>query len=134
MRTAWYVDDDQEMIQAISLMMQLLDFEVRPFLTARSAAKALGDERPDLLILDINMPEVNGIDLLEYIRMREAFNNLPVVMLSSEHTDARVDEAMDKGADAYMMKPVTLEELEDAISTAFHILNHSLGDRDNTSN
>ena len=119
MRTAWYVDDDQEMIQAISLMMQLLDFEVKPFITARSAAKALGDDRPDLLVLDINMPEVNGIDLLEYIRLRECFNHLPVVMLSSEHTDARVDEALDKGADAYMMKPITLDELEDAINIAF---------------
>jgi two-component system chemotaxis response regulator CheY len=119
MRTAWYVDDDQEMIQAISLMMNLLDFEVKPFITARSAAKALEDEQPDLLVLDINMPEVNGIDLLEYIRLREKFNGLPVVMLSSEHTDAKVDEALDKGADAYMMKPVTLDELEDAINTAF---------------
>jgi DNA-binding response OmpR family regulator len=119
MRTAWYVDDDQEMIQAITLMMKLLGFEVRPFFAARTAAKALGDARPDLLILDINMPEVNGIDLLEYIRLREGFNDLPVVMLSSEHTDAKVDEALEKGADAYMMKPVTLDELEDAIRSAF---------------
>jgi two-component system alkaline phosphatase synthesis response regulator PhoP len=119
MRTAWYVDDDQEMIQAISLMMQLLDFEVKPFVAARVAARALENERPELLILDVNMPEVNGIDLLEYIRLRECFNDLPVVMLSSEHTDAKVDEALDKGADAYMMKPVTLDEIEIAINTAF---------------
>jgi DNA-binding response OmpR family regulator len=119
MKTAWYVDDDREMIQAVTLMMQLLDFEVRPFIAAREAAKALEENCPDLLILDINMPEVNGIDLLEFIRLRECFNHLPVVMLSSEHTDAKVNEALEKGADAYMMKPVTLDELEDAINSAF---------------
>ena len=119
MKTAWYVDDDREMIQAVTLMMQLLDFTVRPFNAAREAAKALDENCPDLLILDINMPEVNGIDLLEYIRLRECFNHLPVVMLSSEHADAKVDEALQKGADAYMMKPVTVDELEDAINIAF---------------
>jgi len=119
MKTAWYVDDDSEMIQAVTLMMQLLDFKVKPFNAARDAAKALGETCPDLLILDINMPEVNGIDLLEFIRLRECFNHLPVVMLSSEHTDAKVDEALQKGADAYMMKPVTIDELEDTINTAF---------------
>ena len=107
------------MIQAVTLMMQLLDFKVKPFNAARDAAKALEETCPDLLILDINMPEVNGIDLLEFIRLRECFNHLPVVMLSSEHTDAKVDEALQKGADAYMMKPVTIDELEDAINTAF---------------
>ncbi len=119
MKTAWYVDDDREMIQAVTLMMQLLDFEVRPFIAARDVAKALEENCPDLLILDINMPEVNGIDLLEFIRLRECFNHLPVVMLSSEHTDVKVDEALQKGADAYMMKPVTVNELEDAINKAF---------------
>lgn len=119
MKTAWYVDDDNEMIQAVTLMMQLLDFKVRPFNAARDAAQALEETCPDLLILDINMPEVNGIDLLEFIRLRECFNHLPVVMLSSEHTDVKVDEALNKGADAYMMKPVTIDELEDAINMAF---------------
>ena len=64
MKTAWHVDDDQEMIQAIKLMMKLLDFEVKPFLKPRAASKAFVDDRPDLLILDINMPEVSGIDML----------------------------------------------------------------------
>lgn len=119
MKTAWHVDDDQEMIQAITLMMKLLDFEVKPFFNPRAASKALMEGRPDLLILDINMPEVSGMDMLEFIRMRPDFNDLPVIMLSSEHTDAQVDEALEKGADAYVMKPVTLDELEEAIKAAF---------------
>ncbi|TES92450.1 MAG: response regulator [Anaerolineales bacterium] len=121
MKTAWYVDDDQEMIQAVTLMMSLLDFEVRPFLHPRAAAKAFVNGRPDLLILDINMPGVSGIEMLEFIRLRTEYIDLPIIMLSSEYTDAQVDEALAKGADAFVMKPVTLDELEIAIQKAFQI-------------
>ena len=121
MPTAWYVDDDQDMIQAVTMMMKLLDVEIRPFLSPRAAAKALQEEKvkPDLLILDVNMPEVSGIDMCEFVRRKPEFNTLPILMLSSEHTDAQVDEALEKGADAYVLKPVTLEELEKGIKKAF---------------
>ena len=118
MKTAWYIDDDQDMIQAISLMMGLLDFEVKPFLNARTAAGELQFSQPDLLILDVNMPEVSGIDMLEFVRRKPELNHLPIVMLSSEHTDAQVEEALQKGADAYVLKPATMEELEKGISRA----------------
>lgn len=120
MKTAWHVDDDEEMIRAISLMMQLIDYTTIPFLKARSAAeKFQNGERPDLLVLDINMPEVSGIDMLEYVRGKETLNDLPVIMLSSEDTDIQVKEALDKGADGYVMKPVSLDELEEVILKAF---------------
>ena len=119
MRAVWIVDDDDEMSHAIKLMLQLLDSTVEIFRDARSAAKQLltGD-RPELIVLDINMPEVSGIDFLEFLRMRDDFKEIPVVMLSSETTDIQVDEAMRIGANAFVFKPVTLEELEEAMQTA----------------
>ena len=121
MRIVWIVDDDDEMSHAVKLMLQLLDFNVTVFRDARSAARQLlsGDVRPELMVLDINMPEVSGIDLLEFLRLREDLRNIPVVMLSSETTDRQVDEALDLGADAFVFKPVTIEELEGAIQRAF---------------
>jgi DNA-binding response OmpR family regulator len=120
MKKIWIVDDDQEMAHAVTLMLKLLDCETRHFLTARQTAKALLDgQRPDLMILDINMPEVNGMLLLEFVRQRQEVWNLPVIMLSSEATDLQVDEAMTKGADAYITKPVSLEELDEAMKLAF---------------
>jgi DNA-binding response OmpR family regulator len=115
MKIAWYVDDDADMIQAVSLMMKLLDFEVKPFLTARAAAAELKEFRPHLLILDLNMPEISGLDLLEFVRRRPELDDLPILMLTSEHTDAKIDQAMERGANGYVLKPVTLEELEAAI-------------------
>jgi two-component system chemotaxis response regulator CheY len=119
MRIVWIVDDDDEMSHAVTLMLQLLDYSVETFRDARSAAqKLLAGGRPELIVLDINMPEVTGIDLLEFLKMRPDLKHIPVVMLSSETTDAQVDEAMKLGANAFVFKPVTLEELEAAINKA----------------
>lgn len=119
MRAVWIVDDDDEMSHAVKLMLQLLDSTVEIFRDARSAAKRLlAGERPDLIVLDINMPEVSGIDFLEFLRIRNDLKDIPVVMLSSETTDVQVDEAMRIGANAFVFKPVTIEELEEAIQKA----------------
>jgi CheY-like chemotaxis protein len=120
MKRVWIVDDDQEMSHAMSMMLDLLDCQTTSFLHARSAAQSLlTGERPDMIVLDINMPEVSGMDMLEFLRRRPEWKDLPVVMLSSEAADVTVDQALELGADAYVMKPVTLEELEKAIDTAF---------------
>ncbi len=119
MRVAWIVDDDDEMSQAVSLMLKLLDYNCEIFRDARSTGRQmLQGRKPDVFVLDINMPIVSGIDLLQFIRTRQGFQQIPVVMLSSETTDAQVDEAMRVGADAFVFKPVTLEELEEALAAA----------------
>ena len=120
MKHVWIVDDDQEMAKAMRMMLELLDCHTTSFLNARSAAQTLlTGVRPDMMVLDINMPEVSGMDLLEFLRRRSEWQDLPIVMLSSEAADATVDEAMGLGADGYVMKPVTLEELEKVIEVAF---------------
>jgi DNA-binding response OmpR family regulator len=120
MKTIWIVDDDQEMARAVILMLKLLKFNARHFLNARLAAKELLDgNRPDLFLLDISMPEVTGIMMLEFIRRRPEWNDLPVIMLSSEATDIQVDEAINLGADGYVMKPATLDELETAMQSVW---------------
>ncbi len=120
MNRIWTVDDDEEMLRAIKLMLAVLNCEATTYLSARSAAQAVLDgDRPDLMILDINMPEVTGLDMLEFIRRYPSTKNLPVVMLSTEASDVMIDRARALGADAYVSKPVTLEELERALHEAF---------------
>jgi DNA-binding response OmpR family regulator len=116
MRQVWVVDDDEEMSSAIGLMLKMLDCEVISFHSARSVAqKLLTGKSPQLLILDINMPEVSGLDLLEFLRRRHEWKELPIVMLSSEAADSMIDKALLLGADAYIMKPATIEELQKAM-------------------
>ena len=107
------------MAHAIQLMLKLIRLEPEGFLSARAAAQALlSGKLPDLVLLDISMPEVSGLDLLEFIRRRRDWNHVPVVMLSTEAADVTVDRALALGADGYITKPVTLEELESAVSQA----------------
>ncbi len=121
MKHIWIVDDDEEMARAISLMLKLLDCETKYFLNPRPAAQALlAGGRPDMVILDINMPEVSGLDMLEFLRRRREWKDLPVIMLSSEAADVMVDRALEMGADGYVMKPVTIDELEKVMAQAFY--------------
>jgi two-component system chemotaxis response regulator CheY len=119
MQTVWIVDDDDEMSHAVKLMLELLDYSVEIFRDARSTARQLIEGQiPDAILLDINMPEVSGIDLLEFLRTRSEIKDIPIVMLSSETTDVQVDEAMDLGANGFVFKPVTIDELEEALNKA----------------
>jgi two-component system chemotaxis response regulator CheY len=119
MKVVWIVDDDDEMSHAVYLMLQLLEFSVKIFRDAKSTARQLmSGDRPDAILLDINMPEVSGIDFLEFLRMRSELKGIPVVMLSSETTDIQVDEAMELGANGFVFKPVTIDELEEALKRA----------------
>jgi two-component system chemotaxis response regulator CheY len=119
MKHVWIVDDDEEMNRAIGLMLKMLNCEVIMFQSARSAVqRLLTGKTPELLILDVNMPEVSGLDMLEFLRRRREWKELPVVMLSSEAADIMVDKALQMGADSYLIKPVTIEELEKSMATA----------------
>jgi DNA-binding response OmpR family regulator len=107
------------MNRAIGLMLKVLDCDVISFLTARPAVQTLlTGKRPDLLILDINMPEVSGLDVLEFLRRRKERKELAIIMLSSESADSMVDKALHMGANSYLIKPVTIEELEKAMAIA----------------
>ncbi len=119
MSRVWIIDDDTEMLNAIRLMLRVMKHDAVGFPNARTAAQALlAGQCPDLMILDINMPEVSGLDLLEFVRRRGEWKRLPIVMLSTEAADVTVDRAMALGADGYVTKPVTIEELERALDSA----------------
>ena len=120
MKQAWIIDDDEDMSQALKMMMTLLDFELRIFKDARSGARALlNDAPPNVLLLDLNMPEVSGLDVLDFIRSKPRWANLPVVIFSAESADVTVDDALQRGADAFLCKPVSMAELKEGLARAY---------------
>jgi two-component system chemotaxis response regulator CheY len=126
MKQIWIIDDDEEMGRAIELMLRLLDCETTMFFSARTAVQILlTGKNPDLMIVDVNMPEVSGLDLIEFLRRRPEWKHTPILMLSSEAADTMIDKALRLGADGYVLKPVTLEELEKAMGDAFS--KHAIG-------
>lgn len=116
----WIIDDDEEMINAISLMLNVIEYKVKSFFNAPSAARSLlAGNVPRAIILDINMPEVSGLDFLEFMRARSEYDKIPVIMLSTESTDIQVDRAINLGANHYIFKPVMIDELENTLASVF---------------
>lgn len=119
MKNVWLVDDNAQVREALEAMFRLMGYPCRTFNAAPPAVEALvAGEIPDLLFLDINMPGVSGIELLGFIRGRDTWKNLPVLMLTGETAENMVELAIRLGADGYVFKPVTYEQLEMAIPTA----------------
>jgi two-component system response regulator ChvI len=96
------VDDDRNILTSVSIALQSEGFVVRVYSDSEAALKALSDNPPDLAVLDIKMPKMDGMELLRRLRERSA---LPAIFLTSK--DDEVDEALGlaMGADDYITKP-----------------------------
>jgi CheY-like chemotaxis protein len=77
---------------------------------------------PDLIIVDLNLPKINGLEILKHIRSLQQFDNIPVLILTSSQSLADRTLARKLGADAYIAKPPTLPEFLSAVGTGIHNL------------
>jgi two-component system response regulator ChvI len=103
MATIALVDDDKNILASVSMLMEQEGYQVRSFSDPAAALTALTTQPPDLAILDIKMPRMDGLELLR--RLRQANESLPVIFLTSK--DEEIDELMglNAGADDYVRKP-----------------------------
>lgn len=86
-------------------------------------AKALDGERPDLVLLDLNLPRIDGCDVLKFIKQDEELQTIPVVMLSGSSSPSDMEKVRRLGASAYLIKPLDLESLK---AVTHHVPNLSL--------
>ena len=105
------VDDDPEVRRFVALLLQTAGHTVVEASGGRQALDRLGREHPDLVLSDINMPGMDGIQMLMQIRQMEDKETLPVIMVSTEGSEERMSEAMELGASGYVLKPFTPERL-----------------------
>ena len=103
------VEDEENLHEALKLNLELEGYQVVSAMDGRQAIKALQTQYIDLMILDIMLPEMDGIEVLETIRIQN--NELPVLILSAKNTSADRVLGLKKGADDYLTKPFNLEEL-----------------------
>ena len=97
------VDDDKNILASVSMLLEQEGYHVRTFSDGAAALTALTTTPPDLAVLDIKMPRMDGLELLR--RLRQANPELPVIFLTSK--DEEIDELMglNAGADDYIRKP-----------------------------
>lgn len=110
------VDDTPHIHRLLTLMLQRINHTT---ITADSGSKALEqlEKTPvDLIITDLNMPEMSGFTLMEKVRAKEKYKNLPIIMLSATGQEQASREAKQKGANSFMSQPVSTWELNRVVS------------------
>ena|SRR5688572_15616862 len=103
------VEDEENLHEALKLNLELEGYSVSSATDGSEALKAIEQEYFDLIILDVMLPEVDGITVMETIRVQN--NEVPILILSAKNTSADRVLGLKKGADDYLTKPFNLEEL-----------------------
>jgi two-component system alkaline phosphatase synthesis response regulator PhoP len=103
------VEDEENLHEALKLNLELEGYEVTSAFDGAAALKAVSNEYFDLIILDVMLPEMDGITVTETIRLSN--NDVPVLILSARNSSADRVLGLKKGADDYLTKPFNLEEL-----------------------
>jgi len=113
--TALIVDDSITMRIAAEQMLQSLGIDPGLARDGTEAIELLGDTLPDVMLVDIDMPRMNGFDFIRHLRLLHPSHNTPIVMISTRDTDADRQEALALGASDYLVKPYTDAQLKVAL-------------------
>jgi two-component system response regulator MtrA len=105
------VDDEIGALTLIGIMLERGGFDVLKARDARAALEILEDTLPDLIILDVMMPGMNGIDLCQAIRKREGTSKTPVLILSARGDAESIIHGIEAGANDYLPKPILHHDL-----------------------
>jgi len=109
---AMIVDDSKAMRAIIGRIVKGLGFEVSEAADGQAALEKLTLDGPcELALIDWNMPQMNGYELLQTLRADPRYNNMRIVMITTESAIAQIQEALKGGANEYLIKPFTAEDL-----------------------
>jgi DNA-binding response OmpR family regulator len=104
-------DDDEDILELVAFRLERSGYTV---LRARDGEEALRialEAKPDLAVLDVMMPKLDGFELTRRLRADDATSNMPIILLTARSQDADVQAGFDAGADDYLRKPFSPQEL-----------------------
>ena len=107
----WCVDDDSTIREIEVYTLEQTGFAARGFADGVSMLEALKDEIPELIILDIMMPELDGIEVLKRLRSEPLYKDIPVIMATAKGTEMDKIGGLNMGADDYLVKPFGVMEM-----------------------
>ncbi|MCC6804132.1 MAG: response regulator transcription factor [Anaerolineae bacterium] len=110
------VDDDNEVLETVGRVLRHESYEVSLATSAAQAMMLLEKRTPDLLVLDIMMPEIDGVTLCRQLRRDSRFIPLPILFLTAKGSTDDIVNGLDAGADDYVVKPFELAELRARIA------------------
>lgn len=113
------VEDHAPLLRSMAFLLEVAGFEVNVAANGIEALDVLARNHPDLMLSDIDMPVMNGYELLRQVRADRRWHNIPVIFTSHRYTLDDVMRALDVGADGYLPKPFDFDDLLNAINDIF---------------
>jgi CheY-like chemotaxis protein len=117
-KTVLIIEDEADAAELFAEMMRVSGFHVLKTTSSTPALNLIATEKPDIVILDIMMPEISGLDLLRHMRQDPVLVDIPVVVVSAKSMPADIRVGMEAGASIYLSKPVGFLELKEAVERA----------------
>jgi len=109
------VDDDKTTRKLLNLFLKAKGYEVVTAENGLDAMEKLGTENINLVVTDMNMPYMDGIELTKNLRADDNWKNIPIVMVTTEADEDERKKAVDAGVDDYLVKPANAEQITDSI-------------------
>ena len=105
------VDDEVNIVISLEFVMEQAGYEVAVARTGKDALEQLASFNPDVVLLDVMLPGINGFDILQHIRQDACLQNTAVIMLTAKGREVEVAKGLALGANAYITKPFSNREL-----------------------
>ncbi|MGW9370004.1 response regulator [Streptomyces xanthophaeus] len=102
------VEDDAQLVRALKINLEARKFEVETASDGQEALRLAAVRTPDVILLDLGLPDMDGVDVIEEVRET---SGVPILVLSARHTSEEKIRALDAGADDYVTKPFSMDEL-----------------------
>ena len=112
MSRIYVIEDDENIRQLVATALQAFGYQVNAFETAGEGIAALEKETPDLMLFDIMLPDIDGVEAVRQIRKKPAYETLPIMMLTAKNSELDKVAGLDAGADDYLTKPFGILELK----------------------
>lgn len=109
------VDDEEDLVVTISMRLEANNYDVIPAYDGQEGLKKAREEKPDLIILDIMMPKLDGYQVCRMLKFDRTLNKIPIIMLTAMSQEEDKKTGMDVKADAYITKPFDSKVLIDKV-------------------
>lgn len=105
-------DDDEDILNLVCFRLQQVGYDVARATNGAEAVQLAGEQRPDLCVFDVQMPEMTGYEAIEKIRADEGLKDVPIILLTASVQERDMARGFEVGADDYMRKPFNPQELQ----------------------
>ena len=114
-KTVIIVEDEPDAAEMFAEMMRVSGYRVVKIFSSTPAIGIITAENPDVVILDVMMPDISGLEVLRFMRREPKLENIPVILVSAKSMPSDIKIGMDAGASRYLTKPVSFLELKKAV-------------------